>query len=149
MMTLSERCLGLPYNDRLALCETIKNSILQERDERRMGRNPNGNRGQILMGYMAEILGEPIPAKSRETGFVWARAMVAYQLIREGFTTIETGRMVGKNYSTIIHLKNKMQDALDYAYAYQDVINIWKHFQNRIDNEIHRGTTQDIICLGG
>lgn len=146
MMTLRERCLGLPYKDRINLCAALQESIKQERRE---GRNPNPSRGEILLDYLAEILGEPIPVKTRESRFVWARAMVAYQLTQEGFTTGEAGRMIGKDHSTIIHLRNKMKDALEYAYAFQDIIDIWKQFQNKLQDEIHRGTTQDLISLGG
>lgn len=144
MMTLRERCLGLPYKDRINLCAALQESI---KHERREGRNPNPSRGEILLGYMAEILGEPIPVKSRESRFVWARTMVAYQLTQEGFTTGEAGRMLGRDHSTIIHLRNKMQDALDYAYAYRDIVDIWKQFQNKLYHEIHRGTNQSLICL--
>lgn len=148
MMTLSERCLRLSYLDRLNLCESLKNSILRERNERRMGRDTDLSRGGVLLGYMTEILGEPIPVKSRESRHVWARAMVVYQLTEEGFTTGETGGMVGKNHSTITHLKHKMRDALDYPFAYRDIIHIWKQFQNRLENEIHKGTTNNLISLG-
>jgi len=101
------------------------------------------------MGYMEEILGEPIPVKSREVRFVWARTMVAYQLTQEGYTTEEAGRMMGKTHSDIIHLRNKMQDALDYSYAYKDIIDIWKQFQKLIDHDIHKGTTENPVRLGG
>lgn len=146
MITLREMCLGLPYKERLNLCSDLQESIVRER---RDGRNPNSSRGEILLGYMAEIVGEPIPVKSRESRFVWARTMVAYQLTQEGFTTGEAGRMIGKDHSTITFLKQKMQDALEYAYAFQDIIDIWKQFQNKLQDEIHRGTTQDLISLGG
>lgn len=146
MMTLTEQCLELPYKDRLNLCAALRESILQERKERKPRCH---NRGQILLDLMGEILGEPIPAKSRETRFVWARAMVAYQLMGEGFSTIEAGRMIGKDHSTIIHLRGNMIDALQYPTMYRDVVDIWKQFQNRLQDETHRGTNQDSLPMGG
>jgi hypothetical protein len=144
MMTLQDRCLGLPYLERLNLCSALQESILQERMERR---HPRPSRCGVLTALMEETIGETIPSKSRETRFVWARAMVVYQLRQEGFTLMEIGRMMGMHHSSVFHLEGKMKDALMYSFAYRDVIDIWKQFQNRIQDDIQRGTTQDLICV--
>lgn len=144
-MTLTEQCLELPYKLRSELCHTLMKSIREER--RRWG--ANNSRAEILKGYMEEILGEPYQQDSRDPIYVWARTMVSFQLGREGFTPSEIGRMLGKNHSTIIHLRHKMQDALDYAFAYKDVINIWKQFQKLIQDDIQRGTIDNPVGLGG
>ena len=123
---MRDQCLSLPYLDRLNLCEELINTILQERREKRP---PHPNRCQILLEKMGQILGEPVQFKSRESKFVWARTMVAYQLTQEGFSLTETGRMIGKNHATIIHMRKKMEDALAYHYAYKDIVDIWKQFQ--------------------
>lgn len=146
IITLEQRCLEMPYRYRLNLCAALQESILQERMD---GKKPVCNRGDILLEMMGEILGEPVDLKSRDARFVWARTMVTYQLLQEGFSTTEAGRMIGKDHSTVINMRMRMQDALDLPQAYKDIINIWKQFQNKIDNEIHRGTTQDLISLGG
>ena len=106
-----------------------------------------GTGSKVLTALMEETIGETIPSKSRETRFVWARAMVVYQLRQEGFTLMEIGRMMGMHHSSVFHLEGKMKDALMYSFAYRDVIDIWKQFQNRINNDIQRGTTQDLICV--
>ena len=146
IITLEQRCLEMPYRYRLNLCAALQESILQERMD---GKKPVCSRGDILLEMMGEILGEPVDLKSRDARFVWARTMVTYQLLQEGFSTTEAGRMIGKDHSTAINMRRRMQDALDLPHAYKDIINIWKQFQNKIDNEIHRGTTQDLISLGG
>lgn len=146
IITLEQRCLEMPYRYRLNLCAALQESILQERMD---GKKPVCNRGDILLEMMGEILGEPVDLKSRDARFVWARTMVTYQLLQEGFSITEAGRMIGKDHSTVINMRMRMQDALDLPQAYKDIINIWKQFQNKIDNEIHRGTTQDLISLGG
>ena len=145
-MTLKERCLELPYTERLNLCAAIQDSILQER---RDGRNPYQNRGQILMGMMNEIQGEPVPAKSRCPRWVWSRRMVAYQLILEGYSISDIGRMLEKDHATVIQMRHRMQDAFHYSYAYQDILELWKQFQNKIDHDIHNRTDQNPISLGG
>lgn len=146
IITLEQRCLEMPYRYRLNLCAALQESILQERMD---GKKLVCNRGDILLEMMGEILGEPVDLKSRDARFVWARTMVTYQLLQEGFSTTEAGRMIGKDHSTVINMRMRMQDALDLPQAYKDIINIWNQFQNKIDNEIHRGTTQDLISMGG
>jgi len=146
MMTLTQQFLGLPYRDRINLCNQLRDSILLERSEKR---HAEKTRADILLGYIGEVIGEPVPVNCRVAKYVWARAMVAYQLSKEGFSTIESGLMMGKNHATIIHLRNKMQDAFDYPHAYMDIIELWQKFQNKLKYETIRGTTTDIICLGG
>ena len=146
IITLEQRCLEMPYRYRVNLCAALQESILQERMD---GKKPVCSRGEILLEMMGEILGEPVDLKSRDARFVWARTMVTYQLLQEGFSTTEAGRMIGKDHSTAINMRRRMQDALDLPQAYKYIIDIWKQFQNKIDNEIHRGTTQDLISLGG
>lgn len=129
---LRDRCFALPYKERQALMDEIKESLI--RDKKQMRRS---DRGRILLEYMEEIIGESIPVRCRDAKCVWARTMVAYQLLKEGFTTLDAGRMLGKQYTTIIHMRHKMQDALDVPWAYKDIIDIWKRFQNRLQDDIH------------
>lgn len=145
MMSLADRCLELPYRERLSLCQALKDSILKEKND---PDHNHPNRGEFLLKKMEEILGEKIPVKSRESRYVWARAMVAYQLTQEGFTTMEVGRMIGKDHSTIIYLRDRMRDALSFRQAYWDIVKIWETFQKKINNDIHTGTTDNLIYLG-
>ena len=147
MMTLTEQCLELPYKQRIDLCSTLMKSI---REERRAN-SINHSRAATLKGYMEEILGEPYQVKSREPRFVWARTMVSYQLGMEGYAPSEIARMMEKDHATIVFMRHKMQDALNYAFAYKDIVNIWKQFQNKVHNndDIQRGTTDNSVGMGG
>lgn len=146
IITLKQRCLEMPYRYRLNLCAALQESILQERMD---GKKPVCSRGDILLEMMGEILGEPVDLKSRDARFVWARTMVTYQLLQEGFSTMEAGRMIGKDHSTVINMRMRMQDALDLPQAYKDIINIWKQFKEKIDHDILERTTENLISLGG
>lgn len=138
MKAIVRKCLDLPYHERVNLYQALRESVLKESG----GRIPlNPERGAQLLGYMEEVIGEKIPVKSRVPRYAWARTMVAYQLLQEGFTTTQAGMMIGKDHCTVIYMRHKMEDALEMAFAYKDIIHIWKQFQNKIDNEIHRGTT--------
>lgn len=146
MLTLREQCLALPYRDRITLCEELKNSIIREDAE---GRHPGMHRAHVLIECMEDIIGEPLMVRCQEERLVWGRAMVVYQLSQEQFGVTEIARIMGRHHSTIIHMRRKMKDALDYPHMYKDVIDIWKQFQNNIRYDIHKGTTQRPVSLGG
>lgn len=146
IITLEQRCLEMPYRYRLNLCAALQESILQERMD---GKKPVCSRGDILLEMMGEILGEPVDLKSRDARFVWARTMVTYQLLQEGFSTTEAGRMIGKDHSTVINMRRRMQDALSLPQAYRDIVEIWNEFQKRIQDDIHKRTTENPVSLGG
>lgn len=129
-VTLAGRCLGLPFKERVELRDALTGSI--ERD--RIRHDPD--RFGVLLGYMERIVGFPIQDKSRESSHAWARAMVASQLIDEGFSTVEIGRMMGKDHSTVSYMRKKMRDALAYECAYKDIVGVWKQFQKMIQDEV-------------
>ena len=137
-------CLQLPIEDRAELCNILQNSITRER---KMG--IPAERPAILKKMMAEVLGvDDIPVKSRRAELVWARSILAYQLVKEGMTASEAGRFLGKDHSTIIYMRRRVEDALMYPKQYTDVIYIWKKFQNKIEDETtDKGTSQDPVCL--
>ena len=138
-MSIEEMCLQLPIEDRTQLCNILQDSIARERKER----------PAFLKRMMAEVLGvDNIPVKSRRAEFVWARSILAYQLVKEGMTASEAGGFLGKDHSTIIYMRRRVEDALMYPKQYTDVIYIWKQFQKKIENETtDKGTSQDPVCL--
>ena len=138
-MSIEEMCLQLPIEDRTELCNILQDSITRERKER----------PALLKRMMAEVLGvDDIPVKSRRAEFVWARSILAYQLVKEWMTAPEAGRFLGNDHSTIIYMRRRVEDALMYPKQYTDVIYIWKQFQKKIENETtDKGTSQDPVCL--
>ena len=138
-MSTEEMCLQLHLEDRTQLCNILQDSTTRERTER----------PALLKRMMAEVLGvDDIPVKSRRAEFVWARSILAYQLVKEGMTASEAGRFLGKDHSTIIYMRRRVEDALMYPKQYTDVIYIWKQFQKKIEDETtDKGTSQDIVCL--
>ena len=127
---LINMCLGLSLEERLQLRDILTKSVTS---------NPVKSplRGSILLRSIEKILNARISLVSRNPMDVWARTMVAYQMILEGYTCAEVGRQLVKDHSTITHLKHKMQDALSVPMAYQDIIPIWNEFQKTIDYDFH------------
>lgn len=109
----------------------------------------NYARAWRLVGYIEDIIGRPMKMKSREAVFVWARTILAYQLTEEGFSKASVGRFLGKDHSTVVYMRTRMREAMLMPRAYRDVIDIWKQFQKRIQDEIHEGTDQDPLRMGG
>ena len=137
---------NLSLKDKVELREYLSDMI---DSSRRLSQSPL--RCSMLLGTMAAALGweKPSPYEGRESHYVWARTMVAYQMSKEGYTTIEIGRQMMKNRTTIIHLLKKMQDVFAFPLMYEDVLKMWYKFQKQIEYDIHERTTENLVSLGG
>ena len=137
---------NLSLKDKVELREFLSEMIYSSR---RLSKSPL--RCSILLGTMAAALGweHPIPYEGRKSHCVWARTMVAYQMSKEGYTTIEIGRQMMKNRTTIIHLLKKMQDVFAFPQMYENELEMWYKFQKQIEYDIHERTTENPISLGG
>lgn len=137
---------NLSLKDKVELREYLSDMI---NSSMRLSQSPL--RCSILLGTMAAALGweHPIPYEGREPHFVWARTMVAYQMSKEGYHTVEIGRQMMKNRTTIIHLLNKMQDVFALPQMYENELEMWYKFQKQIEHDIHERTTENLVSLGG
>ena len=137
---------NLSLKDKVELREYLSDMI---DPSRKLSQSPL--RCSILLRTMAAALGWelPIPYEGRESHYVWARTMVAYQMSKEGYSNIEIGRQMMKNRTTIIHLMKKMQDVFAFPQMYEDVLKMWYKFQKQIEYDIHERTTENPISLGG
>lgn len=137
---------NLSLKDKVELREYLSDMI---DSSRRLSQSPL--RCSVLLGTMAAALGweKPIPYEGREAHFVWARTMVAYQMSKEGYHTVEIGRQMMKNRTTIIHLLNKMQDVFALPQMYENELEMWYKFQKQIEHDIHERTTENLVGLGG
>lgn len=107
--------------------------------------SPLHNRGRFtyLLHKMEAVLGKNVRIVSRIPDDVWARTMIAYEMILEGYTYAEVGRQMEKDHSTVMHLKKKMEDAISLPRMYGDILPIWYTFKSTIDNDIHERTNGD------
>lgn len=123
---LKRKCDALSLEDKIDLRDYISASI--NRNECLQ----SGIRCSILLGEIGDVIGRKVDYFHRDPMDVWARAMVAYQMTLEGYSTIEIGRQMMKDHSTVIYLRNKMKDAFEIPNAYRDILQIWNDFQKRI-----------------
>ena len=132
---LIKLCNRLSLEDKVELRDYLNDAIVNG------GVSKSPLRCSILLGELAVIMGVGnIPFESRIPSHVWARCMVAYQMYKEGYTNAQIGHQMQKDHSTVTHMREKMFFALGYPHIYEDIIDIWKQFQKRIQNDIHTGT---------
>lgn len=139
---LKRRITRMSLEEKQVLLEFVNKSI--GREERK---TLSAKRCAFLIGKMGEIYGRDVDFISRNADDVWARTMVAYQMVTEGFTTMEIGDQLMKDHSTITHLCKKMSDALDLPKMYIDIIETWLKFQKLIENDIHERTIGDPVSI--
>lgn len=126
---LVRQCLSLSLDDKKLLVGILQDSILGKY---------NCTRGVELLDIYADVTGRKPNLFSRDKDDVWAKTMVAYQLLEEGYSLESVARQLyRKDHSSVIHYRQKMQDALDVPQAYQDILPIWNEFQKRIQDDIH------------
>lgn len=142
MLTLTEQCLGLPYDERMHLAHKLIDSL----KIKPVFNVKYTNRAEELLCIMEDIMGEKLSFLSRKRDCNWAKVIIAYHMTtNEGFSTIETGRQMSLDHSTIIYNRNIMKNALGLKYAYRELIDIWKQFQDKLQNETYRRTDQDSL----
>lgn len=126
---LVRQCLSLSLDEKKQLLARVKASIDGRED---------CTRAVDLLDIYSAITGRRVNLFSRDQGDVWARTMVAYRMIQEGYTLESISRQLyKKDHSVIINYRQKMENALAVPDAYRDIMPIWNEFQKRIDNDIH------------
>lgn len=95
-------------------------------------------RYQKLRNLLAEITDlDPDHIVNNRHGFYpTARALIWYQMRKEGYFTSEIGRAAGKHHSTVIQITNKLNEIIkEQNPSWKTVLRIWSIFQYRIDTE--------------
>lgn len=87
--------------------------------------------GDRYVSEMCSLTGIDPRKASRKREVVVARAMVAYALLGQGFTTLAVAEYLGKNHSTIIYYKSYLNSILTTP-GYDDEKYIWEQFKQRI-----------------
>lgn len=118
-----QQCIALPLEDKKLLIA-------------RLTANVNGcdyGHAADLLDIYRDVTGRKVNLFCRDQEDVWGKAMVAYQLLEEGFSLSAVSRMLcKKDHSSVIGYRQKMQDALAVPSAYRDIIEIWNNFKARI-----------------
>lgn len=66
--------------------------------------------------------------KSRKKAY--ARVVVAYEMMCDGYSELDIGRELHRDHSTVHHYKVLMKDAMQFPKAYPDLIKLHKQYKN-------------------
>ena len=84
---------------------------------------------------MNETVGFDIREKDRKRKSVWARNFLAYKLKQMGLSLNVIGDIIERDHSTVVHALKSAKNALEYPLLYQDSIEIWNSFQEKLNLE--------------
>lgn len=87
--------------------------------------------GDRYVSEMMTLTGIDPRKASRKREVVVARAMVAYALLGQGFTSLAVAEYLGKNHSTILYYKDYLNSILTTP-GYYDEKDLWEQFRQRI-----------------
>lgn len=131
---IRQMCQSLPLRDKVELREYLTDLITESK---LMAQRSPERCGELFI-VMADVLDvAQISYISRIPMYVWARTMVAYQMMREGYSLTEIARQMGKTHATVLHMRNKMMDVLHVPEAYRDILPLWDKFSKRMIDDIH------------
>ena len=85
--------------------------------------------GVRYVDVMRGVCGFDVRTRCRARDVVWARNMVCYQLLSDGFTETSVGRFVGLDHSTVHYIKGQVESMLQNPNYFRNEMAVWKKFQ--------------------
>ena len=82
---------------------------------------------------MSEIVGCAILVLSRVRRIAWARFMVEYMLLRDGYGTEAAGRMVGKSHAAAVWARKQVDHMLRNPKMYPEEMALWNEYVKRLN----------------
>lgn len=84
---------------------------------------------------MNEIVGRDVLERSREHMMVFGRAMIAYRLREECYSTTNIGKCLGMKHCTIIYISRMIAYMLEKPRQFREEMDIWNKFIEKISSE--------------
>lgn len=81
---------------------------------------------------MLEISGEDCTLRCRRPAVVWARNIVAWQMTEDCFTTVQIGRRLGIDHSTVCHCRDAVRAMLRDPRFYPQEMAVFRKFKKAI-----------------
>ena len=86
-------------------------------------------RARELLFAAADCLGAGYSMRRRDAASVLVRSSVCLKLSEEGWSEKQIGRVLGKDHSTVHHMKVRMRDMLSLPGMYPEAAEIWKELE--------------------
>lgn len=129
---------GLSSQDKRTLLYAISADLSTiEQAERRQDAV---ERGKDLKHIMMAVSGYDVTLKDRRRPIPDCRAIISSQMRREGYSTIEIGRALDVNHSTIIYYTGIVDTIVHYPMTAPDSYKIYKEFHKAIEYGNHQKT---------
>lgn len=103
---------------------------------------------------LSAIVGRNVLERSRRPVFVWARNMISYQMVKDGYGVTDIGRCLGLHHSTIIYAVGQVREMLKIPTMYREETRIWERFQemlslekNDMNYEKNLDENQDLVAV--
>lgn len=79
-------------------------------------------------GAMFSVSGLDVRVRTRERRVVWARYMVSYRLITDGYSRRSTAKMLGLDRSSMFHAIGMVEEMLKMPKMYPEEYELWEKF---------------------
>lgn len=89
--------------------------------------------GEMYFDIMSGIIGMDVSERRRQRPLVWARYIVFWQLILDGYSYGCVGKYMGFDHSTVFHGKKQVDRMLEIPKMYSNEYGIWLKFQKSIE----------------
>ena len=96
-------------------------------------------RARELLFAAADCLGAGYSMRRRDATSVLVRSAVCLKLSEEGWGEKQIGRVLGKDHSTVHHMKVRMRDMLSLPGQYPEAAEIWRTLNGKSDGTDERG----------
>ena len=124
---------ALSLADKVLLCQELRREIQASYPATECVRIDAA--ATAYVAKMAEITGLDILSGSRKRPVPICRGMVAYQLRRDGYSITPIARALKCDHATLIYWTRCINFTLEHPAMDVEAVNIWKQFQNAIENE--------------
>lgn len=85
-----------------------------------------------LERIMTELTGEKLPVNTREPRFTTRRAMIASAMHEAGVRDSLTALLIGRDRTTVIYLRRRLDDMLSVPNAYRREVSEWTLFKSKL-----------------
>lgn len=128
---LIDAVMDLPRSERNRVYKTLSDRLAWKRVS-----GPSANCERTADFYkkaIKDVAGIDVTADdSRRDAAVWARNIIAYQMLRDGFSAKQIGAALGRNRATILGVRKKVENMFATEKAYLVESRMYKDFTKYI-----------------
>lgn len=98
---------------------------------------------QTYLSVMNDIVGRDICGSQNSWHISHYRFMVAYQMMRDGFSQYEIASLIGKNRTTVSYGISAIRDMLTLPQVYVEEAEVWGKYTKQINDMKNENVVKD------